>query len=264
MTAMTVEQSSTSEFHDRLAPGYEAAMERDPGNVWVRAAFRELVVETVEPGCALLDFGCGTGADSRWYAARGHKVVAYDNSDGMIAELCARSVDEVGASRIVPFGGDYEVFLHSLNSIAPCRAVAANFAVLNMIPGGRPLFVALGNWLSPGAVVIVSVLNPFHWRDLKRPGHFGIARDCVKSGSGIRRGEVVTYFHSCSQIVQAARPEFTLEQWAGVGGLVSIERGRYDWSAPAGWAQRFEKRFWRSPIGARAGKFWFLVFRRNP
>jgi ubiquinone/menaquinone biosynthesis C-methylase UbiE len=53
----------------------------------------------VGTGGTILDFGCGTGTDAAWYAERGHRVVAYDVSSGMVevlreqlAEAIARNV----------------------------------------------------------------------------------------------------------------------------------------------------------------------------
>ena len=47
--------------------------------VWYSGMFRS--------GSTLLDFGCGTGIDALEYAQKGYRVLAYDNSPGMVGGI---------------------------------------------------------------------------------------------------------------------------------------------------------------------------------
>lgn len=260
---MSPEQTAIVALHDRLAQAYDQAMEQDPGNAWVRAAFRELVEEVSPAGRTILDFGCGTGTDSLWYASRGMQVLAYDNSPAMMAEVRSKCADEITSGRIVPCEGDYTDFLAALAMRPRGTVVTANFAVLNMIHDLRPLFSALGGWVEPGGSVVASVLNPFHWRDLRYPSRFRWALGALREGVAVRRGSVESYCHTMRRYREIARPHFVLEKRAGAGALIRIEKGRYDWSAPRGFAQRIERALWKTPFLAPWAKFWFLVFRRS-
>jgi len=97
--------------HTRLAPEYDACMAKHAGNAWVRGAFRHVVEQIVAPGSLLLDFGCGTGTDSLWYAQRGYRVLAYDNAPGMMAAVRRSIVAPVLALGIFLIHGSVDVFL---------------------------------------------------------------------------------------------------------------------------------------------------------
>ena len=53
----------------------------------------------VPPESTLLDFGCGTGIDALHYAQQGYRVLAYDNSPGMVAQLEARCRTQFASGR---------------------------------------------------------------------------------------------------------------------------------------------------------------------
>ena len=91
-------------FHDRLAPEYEyeARLSQNANNALNRIAFLELVRHHVPPGATILDFGCGTGQDAQEYVRLGYRVVAYDNSPGMVAQMRVRCAAEIAAGTISP------------------------------------------------------------------------------------------------------------------------------------------------------------------
>lgn len=259
----TLDTSESAAFHDELAADYDRVMERDAGNAWVRAAFRQLVVELAPPLPTILDFGCGTGTDSLWYAAQGMRVVAYDNSSGMREETRSKCRYEITDGTIEVMDGAYEEFLERLPRLSGGDVIAANFAVLNMIGNLQPLFGALAGWVSPGGAVVASVLNPLYWREMKRPAHWRPAWDYLLRSGAVRPGPPASYRRGIRRYVEAAFPHFVLERRLGAGILVPIERGDFDWHRPLRLAQKLERNASRSPLFCRFGKFWFLVFRRR-
>jgi predicted RNA methylase len=60
----------------------------------------------VAPGATLLDFGCGTGLDALAYSRRGYRVLAYDNSPGMITQLRHCCQAEIAAGSIAPYSNE--------------------------------------------------------------------------------------------------------------------------------------------------------------
>src|SRR5438094_366385 len=82
----------------------------------------------VVPGSLLLDFGCGTGSDSLWYAEQGYRILAYDNAPGMMAELERKCSREIAAGRIVPLYAPYDRLAEVLQGQAHPQAVVSNFA----------------------------------------------------------------------------------------------------------------------------------------
>jgi ubiquinone/menaquinone biosynthesis C-methylase UbiE len=72
--------------HNELAADYDARLSGNPHNALARRAFVELVARHVPTGSTLLDFGCGTGLDALDHAHSGYRVLAYDNSPGMLVQ----------------------------------------------------------------------------------------------------------------------------------------------------------------------------------
>src|SRR5881396_1147715 len=202
------DSEKNARFHSRLATVYDTSMAQHPGNAWVRDAFRQVVVEAVSPGSLLLDFGCGTGTDSLWYAQQGYRVLAYDNAPGMMAELERKCAKEIAAGQVVPVYADYDHFPEVLQRQARPQAVVSNFAALNHIRELRPLFSVLAVHVQPPGHVIASVLNPLFWQDLIHPWWW---RPLLR---GIRIGyisciweEVTSYRHFMGPITRAAGPD---------------------------------------------------------
>ncbi|HYR86742.1 MAG TPA: methyltransferase domain-containing protein [Terriglobia bacterium] len=249
--------------HTRLAPEYDACMAKHAGNAWVRGAFRHVVEQIVAPGSLLLDFGCGTGTDSLWYAQRGYRVLAYDNAPGMMAELERKCAQEIALGKVVPLYADYDHFRQVLQREPRPQAIVSNFAALNHLRELRPLFSVFAANLEPPGQVIANVLNPLFWQDLIHPWWW---RPLLR---GIQTGyiscvweEVSTYRHFMGPISRAARPHFVKVGQAGLGTFLRYESGSYDWTEPRSLPERLDARFCRSFPLRHLGKFIFLIFRR--
>ena len=127
------------------------------------------------------------GIDALEYAQRGYRVLAYDNSAGMVGGI--RS-GVVAGSRRAKF---YLPWTTRRSSIAgpigrSPSAVTANFAVLNSIRDLPPLFEMFAERLAPPGLVMVSILNPLHWTKLKEP-HWWLQVAQARAGRcSIRRG----------------------------------------------------------------------------
>ncbi|MDE3181039.1 MAG: class I SAM-dependent methyltransferase [Acidobacteriota bacterium] len=131
----------------------------------MRDAFLASVAERVDPGNLLLDFGCGTGTDALWYAQNGYRVIACDNSAGMIEQLRIKCADQVSRGAIVPYCSDYETFL-KLDLQPRLIAVVSNFAVLSLVSDLPRFFAALAGHVAPYGYAVVSALKPLFWEDI--------------------------------------------------------------------------------------------------
>lgn len=268
MTLITLpERCSVSEqsaqFHNRIAADYDSLMEREPGNAWVRGAFRQLVCDTVAPGSLVLDFGCGTGLDTLWYALQGYLVLAYDNSPGMVAQLEQKGRAEMETGKVRAFTCPYDRLEEKLEAGPRPHAVVSNFAVLNHLPELHPFFEMLSYRTARPGWVILSVLNPLFWQEVVRPKWWGPCLQGVQAGRITCPGEEVTHYrHYISHIVKAAQPWFVKTEQAGVGTFLRYEAGPYDWKEPRTLAERTDRRLWKSFPARNLGKFTFLVFRR--
>jgi ubiquinone/menaquinone biosynthesis C-methylase UbiE len=220
-------------YYDAQAEGYDEVMASDPRNAPVRDAFRELVDATVAASGRILDFGCGTGVDARWYASTGRTVVAYDPASRMIGQVASRCAREIMAKQVVPISFPFADFPHALPPHAGFDAVTANFAVLNLVPDLTGLFDAFARVLKPSGAVIANVLNPFYWRDLRSLWWWRSFAASLGTGTlAVHWTETSTYRHQVGTFARAAAPAF---------------------GAPE-----------REYQGGRFGQFIFLVFRRAP
>ncbi len=253
-------------FHNDLAAHYDVHLRSSPYNDLAREAFRDLVARLVPAGSTLLDFGCGTGLDAFDYAQRGYRVLAYDNSPGMVAQLEARCGAQIASGTVATCAADYPSFLDRFPAWTAPDAVVSNFAVLNSIRDLSPLFEIFARQLRPPGWIIVSILNPLHWAKVKAPGWW---REAWRSPTGPRLFSARpyrTYLHFLPAVLKAAR-RFHLVGRANAGMFV-----RYDAVAAAGkerlwWGDAGSPTahvLWRTPAFRLLGHFTFLALRRDP
>jgi SAM-dependent methyltransferase len=258
------DHEKNARFHTQLSPDYDASLAKHPGNAWVRAAFQQTVRDTVEPGCLLLDFGCGTGTDAQWYVQQGYRVLAYDNAPGMMAELERRCAKEIAAGLVVPICTTYDRFPEALERAPRPQAVVSNFAVLNHIQNLGPLFSMLAESMEPRSPMIFSVLNPFFWRDIADPWWWLPLAQSVRTGVvSCVWNEVSSYRHSMASIARATRPHFVKVGQAAVGTFLRYESDRCVWKEPLSLTERLDASLWRSFPVRYLGKFIFLIFQSN-
>jgi SAM-dependent methyltransferase len=212
----------------------------------------------VAKGSTLLDFGCGTGLDAAEYARQGYRVLAYDNSPGMLGQLKKRCHAEIAAGQVIPLEGGYRAFLDRSLGGAAAHAVVADFAVLNSIRELPPLFEMFGRYLSPPGWMVLSVLNPIHWTLLRRPAWW---RGAMADGPMAHTAEPYqTYLHF-ERALLAAASGFRLVGRANAGALVRYDAadGGLQWW---GEATPLRRLLWRTPGYRLLGHFVFLVLRR--
>jgi SAM-dependent methyltransferase len=253
-------------FYDGLAAHYDAHL-TNPHDALARAAFQDLVARYVSAGSTLLDFGCGTGVDALEYARRGYRVLAYDNSSGMVAELERRCRNEIASGAILPHSSGYATFLRQWPQWPAPSAVVANFAVLNSIRDPEPLFETFAQRLTPPGWVIVSILNPVHWTKLRAPRWWLNALPARGGPVLYLTQPYASYLHFVRTLVKSAR-QFRLMGRANAGNLV-----RYDEILPGKnqlWWGKEDSRtgpgsrvLWGTPVYRLLGHFVFLVFRRD-
>jgi SAM-dependent methyltransferase len=264
MTAASRENDERqAAFYDRLAPRYDALLTTAPIDLWTRRAFQELVAGTVARDALLLDFGCGTGLDAQWYAQRGYRVLAYDVSAGMLEQLRRRCASEIARGQVVPIHAPFAAFATAMAPQPRPDAVVANYGVLSAFSRPEPFFESIARLLGAGAPLVISVLNPFFWKDMVRRWWWAALLRSAP-GRAIRTSgpDVDAHRHFVGSLVAAARPAFRLTARAAVGALVRRHRGTLDWDRPRSPAQRAEARGWKSFPLRSLGMFLFLTFRR--
>jgi SAM-dependent methyltransferase len=195
-------------YYDSIASQYDAYLSK-PSSIRIRDQFRALVARRVPVGSCLLDFGCGTGLDARWYAARGYRVIAYDVAGEMIAGVRSSCAREIDAGSVIPWHAEYPRFLEELPVRYQPAAVVSNFAAVNHILDLRPLFATLARVLPPRSPVLAAVLNPFFIPDMTHRWWWGaLLRGFPRRRVQFRGSSVNTFRHYPSVFRDAARPLF--------------------------------------------------------
>lgn len=196
-------------FYDRIADGYDEVM-ATPQNQAIRRCFWRQAEAHLPAGSRVLDFGGGSGLDAEHFAARGHHVVAYDLSEGMVAVLRERCAAQIAAGRIVALAGTLDQVQPRLAELAPFDAVVCNFAVLSLVAELRPVLRLFGGVVRPGGVVLASIQNPLYHGDLRTRAFWRALLRFPRDGAlRFTSAEVGwTTRHLPAQLRRAARPEF--------------------------------------------------------
>ena len=255
---MPGEYEQNVRFFDSTAPRYDELIGQTPEAVLAREVFQNLVTQHVPPGETLLDFGCGTGLDAAHYAGRGYRVLAYDNSPGMIEQLERRGADP----HVTPLCFDYSEFDRRIEDWPRPSAAAANFAVLNHLRDPGAWFDVMARRLASPAWIVLSVLNPTHWTHVRTLRWW---RNLLSSEPlPVRSPESCTiYLHSLPSLLRAARG-FRLVGRANAGSLVRYDAGgQTTWYGNPSSLNRARRILWRTPVRALLGHFVFLVLKRD-
>jgi len=193
---------------DYLASQYDRLWTRSRvGHLQRKAVWRH-IAGLFKPGQAVLDLGCGTGADALWLMQAGLRVHAIDASSEMVRIASNSGVDAETLS-IENCGLIDETF----------DAVLSNFGALNCVEDLESLREPLARLVRPGGHLALCVMGPFcAWETTwsLRRGQFEKAfrrwRKSVMSSLGIR-----VFYPSKRDLKAAFRPDFTLVSWYGIG-----------------------------------------------
>jgi SAM-dependent methyltransferase len=155
----------TREAYDRLAAVWSSTTDEGPFNgLLERPALRALVPGNVR-GAAVLDAGCGSGAQARWLLDQGADVIAIDVSPRMIEEAQRRCA---GRGRFLVAD------LTEPLPLEPCSldGITCSLALHYVADWSVPLrsFAAA---LKPGGWAVISLDHPFGLHgDRQRGGYF--------------------------------------------------------------------------------------------
>ena len=138
---------------------YHRQITSTPDPVRVRARFQEQVVAMLAPGATVLDFGAGTGIDTRFLAERGHRLQAFEPDAAMVGYLRFHCADLITASSVS--------VVDDMASVDPVDMIIADFAVLNLVDDLPATLRRFHAALKPDGRVIASVLNPWAARDMQ-------------------------------------------------------------------------------------------------
>jgi len=147
----------TQQAFDDVASSYDRSNSECRILCEMRARTLATLARYVSPGSALLDLGCGPGADAEEMARRGHAVTAIDWSPAMVSEAAARVRSAGFANRVTV----RHLGIQEIDCLAPSLFDGAwsNFGPFNCVPDLRSAASLVADRLRPGGVLVASVIG---------------------------------------------------------------------------------------------------------
>ena len=196
-------------YYNRIASTYDATLAADNPRDTLRGAFWAFVEARAPRTGTVLDFGAGTGLDVGWLLERGHRVIAYDPSTGMLDVLRQRCAEPISQGRVAA--------VSSLDLVGePVAFVIANFAVFNHFWDLAPVFRWCSDALAPGGWIFASIQNPWHWKAICRWWWWRGLPSLVRHGIlSVHGKEQTLYRHTKRAFQSIGRPSFELVEFYG-------------------------------------------------
>ncbi len=148
-------------YYDEIAENYEAILNDDRANRFVREMVAERFTSLVKGG-SILDFGGGTGMDLGWLNQNNYHIIFCEPSVPMRAIAINRAKIEFPDAS-VSFLDKNESDFRNWNAAFPFEhkvdAIIANFAVINCIPDIQLLFKKLALSINSGGIVLALMLD---------------------------------------------------------------------------------------------------------
>lgn len=200
---------------DAIADRYDELWTETPTG----RAQRELVWSHVDPlfreGDAVIDIGCGTGADAKHLAQRGVRIHAIDPSPLMIGRV---------AAGVWPANHTITAAIALAEDVeGRYDGVLSNFGALNCVDDLPAVAARLGAAVQPGGHVAICVIGRFClWETLFYLARFNLTKAirrfrhrAVTASIGVR-----VYYRSVQELRDAFSAAFECQRWTGVGLLV--------------------------------------------
>ena len=212
---------------DRLAPAYDALVSGDTfrhQRAQTHAAFRAWI----QPGCRVLEIGCGTGLDTLFLADLGARLVACDPSEEMLARTRRRLVTAGLGDRIGLLSCGLQELPHFLDALDRSEgfdAIVSNFGALNCVPSLEALGVLGKRHLRPGGSVVVGLIGRsclwemiyFTWRGERAKA---VRRRAASVSLPVAGVDVPTFYHQPRDLAATLGDKFSLVNTIGIGVLV--------------------------------------------
>lgn len=206
--------SRTTPAFDLHSHEYLGTWETDAAARAQRARVHRLLERTLGASdLPVLDLGCGPGVDAAWLARRGHRVVAIDASEGMLA-VARRQCEGLAVElRRVDLAND------PLPE-GPFAAAVSNFGALNCT-AIAPVAGRLAEQLAPGApfvLVLVAHRSPIEQIALLASGH---PREAVRRRrrdyAEVAGQRIAVHFPRPREVRESVAPWFTVEHAESLG-----------------------------------------------
>jgi ubiquinone/menaquinone biosynthesis C-methylase UbiE len=220
-------RAATTLAFDRLAPDYDALVSGDTFR-HQRAQTHAALGRWIQPGCRVLEIGCGTGLDTLFLAGFGARVVACDPSAEMLARTRRRLATACLGDRIGLLScGLQELpqYLDALDQSEGFDAIVSNFGALNCVPSLGALGVLGRRHLRPGGSVVVGLIGrsclwEMIYFTLRGERAKAARRRAATASLPVAGVEVPTFYHRPRDVDSTLGEGFARVSTIGIGVLV--------------------------------------------
>lgn len=259
----------TRHAFDSVAADYDGPRGNNALVRRMRRTFQEVVCSELRPGSRLLDLGCGTGIDAHHFARLGYPVVATDWSPGMVARTRARlacgdlpvpvAVRQLGIQELARLDGTFD-------------GIYSNFGPMNCVPDLAAAADECARLLSPGGVLVISVMGricPWELAHYALRGRFGRAAVRAARGAtavGMNRHTIWTRYYLPREFHRPFAERFSLAGYRALGlfmpppYLVDFYHRRPRWCERLG---RVDDRVGGWPLLRNMGDHFLMVMQRR-
>lgn len=216
------QEMTVSKAFSRQSSLFDDIYENNSITLWMRNRTRGEVLKYLREGDEMLELNCGTGIDSLFFAAKGCKVFATDNSEGMLSVL----EKKIAASRM----SNIHTARCSFNNLPQLSGrqfdyIFSNFSGLNCTDNLVKVLKDVDSLLKPGGyftLVIMPKVCPWELVMLLR-GRFKLAlRRFKKEGAKAHIEGVYfdCYYYNASYVRKYVPAHYSLCSLKGLASLV--------------------------------------------
>jgi SAM-dependent methyltransferase len=158
-------RAATQEAYDRLAPVWSASTDQGPWNGALERPALRAVIPSQLQSAAVLDAGCGSGAQCEWLADQGARVIGIDLSPRMIEQAQERCGGRV-RFMVADLGEPLSLEPGALDGVTCSLA-------LHYLKDWTVPLTSFAKALRPGGWAVISLDHPFAPRlPAQRGGYF--------------------------------------------------------------------------------------------
>lgn len=214
------EERVSKAFSDQSAK-FDSITTSNPMEVLYRNFSRSKVLPYLKAGENLLELNCGTGLDAVFFAQQGLRVLATDNSEGML-EQSLKKIEQHHLQNQI------ELLPCSFNDLSllpneqKYKHVFSNFGGLNCSENLSEVIKQLDRYLHKGSMVhwvMIAPLCPWEWLSVLK-GRFSYAfRRLSRKGvaSKIDGNPFMTYYYSSAYIKKHFGEKYSVMELHGMG-----------------------------------------------
>ncbi len=216
-------RSPVEAYFDRAAAEYDALVERNPLDRFLREVSLDILKRSFEAGDRVLEIGAGTGLETLPLAAAGVRVVATDLSSAMLERLRSKAAAAGLSDRIETRHMAARALTDLEREYGPgsFRGAFSTFGALNCDPAWREVAPILSRLVSPGGTVVLGVWNRVCLFELAAYGLTGhprraLARLASPTVADRTRFGIPVYAASVGEYLRAFSPAFRVESVLGL------------------------------------------------